>query len=281
MRIGLLFSWAALLIAEPYALAEEDVTAVSSKVVSKDYLRTKLPDGSYQPEEYFLKNGGRYDKPSGDASIDGKGFPDIAQVIAEQLGTQNYVPAKSQVTGKLILVVRWGTTIPPDRETEHALERTSDYHWQYVNGVKTLTGGPTAPGNPISQVDFENVAHLHVDGTNAGLLGYDLEKIHEAPAMMGLYPKDQQMLNELEGERYFVVLMAYDLQAFLKHKKYKELWETRFSISTHNTDFTKALPKMAKDASGYFGLDSHGLQHLPEGHVNVGEPKSFGEVPEK
>ena len=61
-------------------------------------------------------------------------------------------------------------------------------------------------------------------------------------------------------------------------KKYKELWETRFSVSKRNTDFTKALAKMAKDASGYFGRDSHGLQHLPEGHVNVGEIKSLGEV---
>ena len=57
-----------------------------SKVVSKDYVRTKLSDGSYQPEEYFLKNGGRYDNPSGDASIDNKELPGrIARVIAEEL----------------------------------------------------------------------------------------------------------------------------------------------------------------------------------------------------
>jgi len=38
------------------------------------------------------------------------------------------------------------------------------------------------------------------------------------------------------------------------------------------------LTKMAKDASNYFGRDSHGLQHIPEGRVNVGQVKSLGEV---
>ena len=108
----------------PAARADEEITAVFSKVVSKDYVRTKLPNGSYQPEEYFLKNGGRYDKPSGDASIDNKSYLDIARVIAEQLATQNYDPAKDLKTGKLIIVVRWGTTVPPDSGIP-ALKQTS------------------------------------------------------------------------------------------------------------------------------------------------------------
>jgi hypothetical protein len=251
------------------ARADEDVTAVTSKVVSKDYVRTKLPDGSYQQEAYFLKNGGRYDKPSGDASMDNKSFPDIARVIVEQLGIQNYRPGTDPRTGKLIIVVFWGTTIP--RDSTALFEDTNNF-----SGL----GSERANGSPrlSAELDFYNTLHLHDDATNAGLLGYDLEKIHEAPAMFGLFLKDQELLNELEGERYFVVLMAYDCQEFLRRKKYKELWETRFSVSTSNTDFTKALPKMAKDASGYFGRDSHGLQQLPEGRVNVGETKSLGEV---
>ena len=276
--VRVLAGYGALLVTLPGARANEDITAVSSKVIDKAYIRTKLPDGSYRPEEYFLKNGGRYDKPSGDASIDNAGFPDVARVIVEQLGTRNYNPANGLKTGKLIIVVFWGTTVPHERDTDHAMERDEDYHYQWVKGAKVTTGGPVAPGNPISQVDFENFAHLKVDGTNAGLLGYDLAKIHEAPAMIGLYPKDQQLLNELEGERYFVVMMAYDFKAFLLQKRYKELWETRFSVSTRSTDFKKALPKMAKDASIYFGRDSNGLQHLPEGKVNIGETKSLGEV---
>jgi hypothetical protein len=266
-----------LLFGSPAARAEDDVTAVYSKVVSEDYIRTKLADGSYKPEEYFLKNGGRYDQPSGDASIDEKSYSDITRVIGGQLRTQNFRPANGLKTGKLIILVFWGTTTPPERDTEHALERPYD-HYVTMNGVKVITGGPVGSASAMSQLDFENFAHLHIDGKNAGLLGYDLAMNHEAPAMIGLFPKDQELLNELEGERYFVVLMAYDSRAFFLQKRYKELWETRFSLSTRNTDFTKALPKMAKDASNFFGRDSHGLQHLQNGKVNIGEVKSLGEV---
>jgi len=244
------------------ARADDDVTAVSSKVVDKGYIRTKLLDGSYQPEGYFLRNGGRYDKPSGDASMDNKGFPDIARVIVPQLATQNYRAAADPKKGKLIIIVYWGTTIIPDFSMFHALDQ--------VGGARTAD---------LDQAALENFMRDNTDRRNAGLLGYDWHKINRAPAIFDFkYPEDGRNLSELEGERYFVVLMAYDCQEFLRRKKYKELWETRFSVSTRNTDFTKALPKMAKDASGYFGRDSHGVQHLPEGHVYVGETKSLGEV---
>ena len=128
---------------------------------------------------------------------------------------------------------------------------------------------------------FDNAVRISVDAKNASLLGYDWEGINEAPVRFGFDPKNPNAVPELEGQRYFVVLMVYDFRAFLMDKKYKELWETRFSVSMSNTDFTKALPKMAKDASNYFGRDSNGLQHVPEGKVNVGEVKSLGEVEDK
>lgn len=224
-----------------------------SKVVSKDYVRTKFPNGSYKPEEYLIKNAGRYDHPyyapDPDASMDNKSFSDVARVVVEQLWIQNYRLCTDKKTAKLIIVVRWGTSTVPD---------------SYLFGIKG------------SVIVFDSLMYNPVDEHNAALLGYDWEKVGK-PSGMRFVRYDNELL-ELEGDRYFVVLMAYDCQAFLKQKKYKELWETRFSVSTRDTDFTKALPKMAKDASGYFGRDSNGLQHLPEGKVNVGEVKSLGEV---
>jgi len=256
------------LVGLPAARGDEEVTAVFSKVVSKDYVRTKLSDGSYQPEEYFLKNGGRYDKPSGDASIDNKSYLDIARVIAEELATQNYHPAKDIKMGKLIIVVHWGTTIPP-----HI-------------GIPALNYRPTVAGDgPVFSHEmtlnaFDSAVRMTIDAKNASLLGYDWPAINEALQQIHIDfdPKNPNAVPELEGQRYFVVLMAYDFQAFVLNKQYKEFWETRFSVSTSNTDFTKALPKMAKDASNYFGLNSNGLQHLPEGKVNIGETKVLGEV---
>jgi hypothetical protein len=90
----------------------------------------------------------------------------------------------------------------------------------------------------------------------------------------------EELINEIEENRYFVVLIAYDFQLFRKEKKLKALWETRFSINEPHNDFAKALPVMSQYASKYFGQESHGLlrTQVPEGKVEVGEPKSLGEL---
>jgi hypothetical protein len=88
------------------------------------------------------------------------------------------------------------------------------------------------------------------------------------------------MLNELEEDRYFVVLMAYDFQA-MKHKKSKLLWETHISIREPSNAFDERLLGMVSGAAGFFGRDSGGLKHLglPAGKVLVGDVKSLGVVP--
>jgi hypothetical protein len=82
------------------------------------------------------------------------------------------------------------------------------------------------------------------------------------------------LISEIESNRYFVVMMAYDFQMLRKRNKRKMLWQTRFSIEDLHNHFDKALPAMAQYASRYFGQDSHGLlrKHVPEGQVEVGEP---------
>jgi hypothetical protein len=93
------------------------------------------------------------------------------------------------------------------------------------------------------------------------------------------------LLSEIEENRYYVVLLAYDFQVFRKEDKHKLLWEARFSVNEAHNDFAMALPVMVQYASKYLGQDSHGLLRtkVPEGKVLIGEPRSLGEVvvPEK
>jgi len=91
------------------------------------------------------------------------------------------------------------------------------------------------------------------------------------------------LVKEIEDNRYFVVLMAYDFQLMWKHKEHKLLWETRFSIDERHNEFSKALPVMAMYASRYFGQDSKGLlrTQVPAGRVEIGNMKSLGEVPDQ
>ena len=114
------------------------------------------------------------------------------------------------------------------------------------------------------------------------MLGYDSwwNATFDAQNGTALEVRKQDMLNELEEDRYFVVLMAYDFQLLEKEKKHKLLWETRFSIRERNNQFDKQLASMASEASKFFGKDSRGLNHdpLPEGRVELGEIRDLGTV---
>ena len=272
-----------MLEAQPVAATSVDgavgITAVSSRV-SRDYLRVKLPDGSFQPEEYSFGKGGRLDGPFRDASIEALNFLDIARIIAAPLAAQNYRSAKDVKSEKLLIMVYWGTT-----NVSESFSMSDGYR-----GYESARNGPT---RDLAKRDIlaENVERDHVDFMNARMLGYDSEDLIGTyygstignTGMLAAHRED--LINEIEENRYFVVLVAYDFQVYLKQKKLKALWETRFSINEPNNRFDKALPVMVQYASRYFGQDSHGLLRtkVPEGKVLIGEPKSIGEVavPEK
>jgi len=70
---------------------DSEITAVSSRV-SDDYIRTKQPDGSFQPETYAFGPGGYWSGGSSDKTIDNVKFLDVAKVIATPLAQRKYLP---------------------------------------------------------------------------------------------------------------------------------------------------------------------------------------------
>lgn len=310
MTFCLVLSWAALFALRPCVRAAGDlegITAVSSKV-SKDYVRVKLPDGSFQPERYAFGEGGKWAGEISDVTIDKLHFVDVARVIAAPLALQRYLPAIDPNTSKLLIMVYWGTTaVPAPVSSSVAFDNLSNIQ----NQIARAQAGAAAAGKShgyhasdpnagvsddqmaemtaaLAMVNMANEQRERTDFMNARMLGYD------SPGLIGTdhgkyvrgtaFGADRDDLyTEIEENRYFVVLMAYDFQLMWKQKKHKLLWETRFSISERRNQFDKALPVMAQYASRYFGQDSNGLlrTRVPEGRVEVGEPKSLGEVLKK
>jgi hypothetical protein len=237
--------------------SDERVTAVSSKVFN-GYARTRLPDGSFKPETYVFGYGGSISTlMMRDDSIDDLSFDALTQTIGSALRGQRYLPGNDQVPASLFIAVFWGTTY----------------------GSVNTADGPTK-----DRIDAENAALLGFDSEAGIPKRYDylspwgttfrailLRNVHAGP------------LSALEVNRYFVVLRAFDLRAATREKKLKLLWETRLSLSQRRHDFEKELPEMAQYASIYFGQDSHGLvrKSIPEGRVEIGEPKSLGVEPSK
>lgn len=136
----------------------------------------------------------------------------------------------------------------------------------------------------MAAVLAENWQRDQFDMKNAMLLGYDTALAETSD--VGATPlsrRHEDLVSEIEQSRYFVVLMAYDYQALWTQRKHRLFWVTRFSVRARGADFEKLLPSMVSYASRYFGQDSHGLlrRPLPEGRVDIGEPRSLGAVPDR
>jgi hypothetical protein len=257
------------------------IEAVSSKV-TKDYVRVRLPDGSFQPEFYAFGKGGYWDGEIDDATIDKLTFLDVAHTIAKPLEDQKYIPATDPNKTKLLIMVYWGTTIVPPPYEEDPLY----YNYEQALSEYRLLLAERQPGEAdnvlssgLHQLDIENHRRDQIDFRNAMMIGYDAGGLvgtdygkYISHSALGWDRRDQ--MDEIEDNRYFVVLMAYDFQLLWKHKKHKLLWETRFSINEKHNQFDKALPAMVEYASKYFGQPSNGLKRnrLSEGHVEIGEP---------
>ncbi len=271
----LLLCWAATTAFAPNvnAAGSEDITAISARI-SKDYVRSRQADGSFAPEYYAFGRGGAWSGAMNDASIDKLTFLDIAHTIVSPLASQNYIPSKDPRQAKMLIMIYWGTTHAP----EHANESTEMEHLQDVQ----KKGGFTAA---MAAVAAENRQREQDDLLNVKMLGYDSwwERTQGDRRGTALELGQTDMIGEIEANRYFVVLMAYDFQELWKHRKNVLLWEIRFSIQQRHHQFDRDLPAMAQYASQYFGQDSKGLvrKAVPLGRVELGEPQSLGDVPDK
>jgi hypothetical protein len=255
---------------------------------SNDYVRTQNPDGSFQAETYVFKEGGNFGGPRYDASMDKLNFDDVTRVIQGPLAAQNYVASEDPATTKLIIVVFWGTTTVPN-DVMPAGTRPSDVLRERASNVaSTSTGRGAAPDLAANQdlldqsrafAGAEAISAARIDAASANILGYTDEISRTSP----YDPHMVTLKDEVEHDRYYVVLLAYDYKAARRFGARNLLWETRFSIPEQGNDFEKAFPLMASIAARYFGRSSGGLVHhnLDEGHVEVGEPQSLGTVPEK
>jgi hypothetical protein len=284
----------------PRARAGEAV-AISTKV-SNGYVRKKLPDGTFQAETYAFGKGDDWGGARVDASMDKLDFMDVARTIAVPLADQNYIPSHDAKTTNLLIMVYWGTTRAPEYATHSNALRRADLANREQDQASKATSDALRRGNPgdipvakLEQASADADMRAAVEGLQAeeqrredsdaktvALLGYDSWWLKTEQASGGgaraLRKKD--MLDEIEEDRYFVVLMAYDFQNMMNRRKPKLLWEAHISIREHSNEFDKRLPGMIAEASKYFGRDSGGLNHfyLPEGNVEIGSVKSLGEV---
>jgi hypothetical protein len=287
----------------------QPVAAVSSRV-SLAYSRARLPGGGYRAETYTFGDGGRLPGPVRDDSIDRLTFLDVARAVAGPLEKRNFFPVKDRnpENTQLLIMIYWGTTSgnsdASDSSQYQNLQRdqasgTKQPSTSPQNGAAVARAGAEASEEArveaatqnarqssedaeMASVLAENWRRDQGDARNAMLLGYDtaLSETDGVGSTPLTHYRDD-LIAEIEEDRYFVVVMAYDYQALWKHRKHSLLWVTRISVRAQGTNFTRVLPSMVSYASQFFGVSSNGLlrRPIPEGRVDIGEPKSLGTLP--
>jgi hypothetical protein len=276
----------AVLALAPQARAGDDAVdgleAVNSRV-APDYVRARTADGHLVPEYYSFGKGGVWGGPIADESVDHMGFLDVAHVIAPALAAEKYLPARDPATTRLLIMVYWGTTgVAESLENSVAV---ANYQSAANNPDLTSTNfsvkndAMAQMSQALTMLSMTNRLRDQIDFKNAAMLGYDSEGTigtdygrYISHTALGTRAKDD--VAEIEMNRYFVVLMAYDFPLLFKEKKHKLLWETRFSINEGHNRFDHALPVLAQFASQYFGQPTNGLQRsrVLDGKVEIGVP---------
>lgn len=95
----------------------DNITAVAART-SNDYVRARLPNGSFAPESYAFGSGGLWPDGTRDDSIDKLTFLGVAHTIAFPLEGQNYLPSKDPKTTRLLIMVYWGGTQSQDQPNQ-------------------------------------------------------------------------------------------------------------------------------------------------------------------
>jgi hypothetical protein len=259
---------------------------------SDTYTFQKQADGSAKPESYVFYRGKFFSGDTRDASMAHTSFADIAKVLAPSLARDGYFPAKDLTTADLLIVVNWGTTSiddggKSDPETVFLFNRemadVRDYNAAVVAYTANQGPGAAAPhpdsGNVTSDLIFDQSNAISAETfaeSNASLLGYSdalgTEMRAQWASPNGLGAEAESHLADLDEERYFVILLAYDFQKLRRdgregNRQPEPVWSVRMNVRANGNNFAEALPAMSRVAADYLGKQDD-LKSVP---ADIGE----------
>ena len=246
------------------------VTAVFSRAFN-NYKRPVKADGSPKIQTYNIAKGGYAPGLGKDASIDDVKFDGMVRVLGKYLAKQGYYPAKDGKKADLMVVLHWGKTTVNKRYRD-----LLDLGMQYSTG--DAFGTASATGMMLIQAAQD--MRRADDNDIANVLGYTAEMDYRNPLNTpvlnaGAESLYYDLVADIEAERYYLAVTAYDFQEILQSKKKVGLWRTVISIDARENRFDERLTLMMAKASPYFGKDSGHLirqfDYVPR--VDLGELK--------
>ncbi|MCZ6671624.1 MAG: hypothetical protein O7C75_01665 [Verrucomicrobia bacterium] len=219
------------------------------------YTRSQANKNKNDPTSYHFVKGFFSAGNINDKSLVKVDFMDIAQNLAVHLTKQNYIPSKDTENNDVMVVVNWGITAVEDdlmdiwsinsqEEYEEIYGLVGEAVGEQADELRELFG-PT-PIAAWGEADRRK---------NSNMLGFS-ESLDNSNVMT---QDKYELESALNRERYFLVVMAYDYQKYIKEKEMDLLWITRFSMKATGTTFDSAYQELTFAASDYFGKNMKGL----------------------
>lgn len=272
------------------AFAAKTARVFIDSEASTTYNEIKEADDGSKYETYVFIKGNFYEGDFADKSLRTASFEEVAATLAENMKQRNYYPSSSPSEGDLLIVVHYGTTsVEQDLEELFLLDSTDPYAQEESGIGGFYSGGSEDEVSAFSEVysdDFVDLADLndfsadntsqHQDTMRNNRLG-----ISKALNRKNINKTEEFDLRvEMQDERYFIILMAYDYQKLRSVNERELLWTTRFSVPAIGTNFEDAYPALARAASAYYGtsLEKYAKTstHFGTGSVDIGTLETVG-----
>ena len=250
---------------------------------SNTYNEVKESDGGAKYETYVFIKGNFYDGDFADKSLITASFEEVAATLAENMKQRNYYPSSTPSEGDLLIVVHYGTTsVESDLEELFMLDATDPY----AQGENS-EGSEEEPGfSEVYSDDFVDLADLSDFGSNNTVQHQRTMRNNRLGISKALNRKnitsteEFDLRVEMQDERYFIILMAYDYEKLRSENERELLWTTRFSVPSIGTNFEDAYPALARAASAFYGtsLEKYAKQstHFGTGTVDIGTLETVG-----
>lgn len=274
---------AACLALLPLGACGRDTIAVSATALPA-YVRPSDSAGRPMTQSYVFGQGRFFGGSWADRGLALVTFDQITRLLAPGLAKQNYFPTRDAAAADLLLMVHWGVTQTfRDPMAEINMERLNSAADEY-RAAAAANNGAADPGALNELLAADATARQSAQGAiarNAALLGYTPTLEREQQRIF-VSTDEQTMNEELNEERYFIVVLAYDYAFMRKERRSRLLWATRLSLRSLGHDFGLAAAALAQAGSGVYGRHLDGLVRIDyaerAGRVDLGELKVLGDA---
>ena len=268
-----------LLTACPVSRADKHVVVIAH--ADPEYVQTRIAeDGQHRPETYVFMEGKHYPGLTVDRTMERMTFREIVGTLAPELARRQYLPGPSAAKADLLLIVHWGTTRPKIGIREMTAQPTTEVDRDRLM-VETMKefGVPVEIESNFSSMpdsvvmpqgddfnqdrEFERLDQMTDElsqqmrrSDNVTLLGY-ADDLHRLGKRAWTGELERSLRHDLNTERYFVIIRAYDLRGRTPRvPKNRPIWTMHLNISSPGNNFRTAMTRMSVAASRYAGLDN-------------------------